>query len=147
MKKTSLLGLPLPIVGIAMFLTCYFGGYVPALLLAGYILLKEDSRLLKQYAVAGILLMFTFSALSVIIGFLPDCLNLISDLLALFKVHFRLSFIYTIENLFYDVLALLKTVVFIGMAAVVIFSKNDSIPLIGKLMDKIVPAKETEQNA
>ena len=43
MEKTKL-GIPVNILGAVFYLLCMFGGYIPAILIAGYILIRETDE-------------------------------------------------------------------------------------------------------
>ena len=72
MEKTRI-GLPVGIMGALAFLLFLFAGYTPALLFAGYILICENDSRLRKTAVNALLLGLVFSALSTILGLLPQC--------------------------------------------------------------------------
>lgn len=62
MEKTKL-GIPVHVLGAVFYLLCVFGGYIPAILIAGYILIRETDENLRTAAVTGVLVMLAFAAL------------------------------------------------------------------------------------
>lgn len=74
MEKTKL-GIPVNVLGAAFYLLCVFGGYIPAILLAGYILIREEDENLRIAAVSGLGVMIGFSLLQLVWGLFPDLLG------------------------------------------------------------------------
>ena len=70
--QKSKLGLPASIAAAIMYMTGLFGGYVAALLAAGFILLVEDENFIRRAAVKTLIILFAFSVLNVLIYLIPD---------------------------------------------------------------------------
>lgn len=60
MQKTKL-GITISGLAAAIYLTCLFGGYIPAIILTGYVLMVEENEWLRRNAVKAIVLMMIFS--------------------------------------------------------------------------------------
>lgn len=133
MEKTKL-GLSSGIVGAAAYLLFLFGGYVPGLLLAGYILLCETDEFLKGTAVTAALTALVISLVHTVIGLLPDIVNIFESLLAIFTVYVHIEFVNSIANFLYNVLSLLKTVAFVALAAMSLLNKPVQLPFVKKLL-------------
>ena len=87
MQKTKL-GISVGLLGAAVYFTALFGGYLPLIVLAGYILLFEENPWLKKSAVKSAVIVFSFALLSALIGFIPNAIDLINDVFNVFKGHF-----------------------------------------------------------
>ena len=83
MQNTKL-GISAGLIGAVLFLMGLGEGYIPLLLIAGYVLIAEDNVWLKRTAVKAIVVTFLFSILYILIDLLPDFLDLINDFMALF---------------------------------------------------------------
>lgn len=134
MEKTKI-GLSVAIMGAIVYLTALFGGYTPLLLVAGYILIAEESTQLKKTAVTAFLILLTFSAVNFVIGLLPDILNLFYSLLQIFRVYVHLNFVDNIANFLYNALGLLKELVLVILAVLTLLKKPLKLSFIDKLFD------------
>lgn len=134
MEKTKL-GLSVAVMGAIVYLTALFGGYTPLLLVAGYILIVEESTQLKKTAITAFLLMLVFSAVNFVIGLLPDILDMFYSFLQIFKVYVHLNVIDSIANFLYSAVSLLREIVLIGLAVLALMKKPVNIPFINKLFD------------
>ena len=134
MEKTKL-GLSVAVMGAVVYLTALFGGYTPLLLVAGYVLIAEESAQLKKNAVTAFLVMLAFSAVNFVVGLLPDILNLFYSFLQIFKVYVHLSFIDNIANFLYNAVALLRQVVLAALAILSLLKKPVNVPFVKKLSD------------
>ncbi len=74
MEKTKL-GLSASLFAAILFCAAYFGGYVAAIIIAGYILIAEESVWLKKMALRCLLIMIAFSVISLAINFVPDLIK------------------------------------------------------------------------
>ena len=133
--EKSKLGLSVAVMGAIVYLTALFGGYTPLLLVAGYILIVEESTQLKKTAITAFLLMLVFSAVNFVIGLLPDILDIFYSFLQIFKVYVHLNVIDSIANFLYSAVSLLREIVLIGLAVLALMKKPVNIPFINKLFD------------
>lgn len=74
MEKTKL-GIPVNILGAVFYLLCMFGGYIPAILIAGYILIRETDENLRTAAVTGVAVLLAFALLNLVFGLFIDLLG------------------------------------------------------------------------
>ena len=137
--QKSKLGISVGLLGAALFFACFFGGYTVAVILAGYILLFEESVWLKRTAVKGVVLMFGFAVLSSVIHLIPDAIRIVNSIFYLFDGSFSISFISKIIDVIDNVISVTEKILFIvlGFKALkqetVIISVIDSF--VSKYMD------------
>lgn len=70
-------------VGVLGAITCWCGvlsGYLAVLVLAAYVLLKEEDGWLKNTVVKVVITMVLFDVVAVLIGFIPDILSWVTTL-------------------------------------------------------------------
>lgn len=134
MEKTKL-GLRVPVMGALAFVLFHFGGYVAGLIYLGYVLLFEADLELKKTALTALLAAIAFSVVNVVIGLLPDVLNVIESLLAIFTLNVHISFVDKVANLFYNILNVVKPVVMLGLAVMAWSNKPVKLAVLDKLMD------------
>lgn len=76
MEKTKL-GVSVGIFGAFLYVAALFGGYIAITLLAGYVLLMESNEWLKKTAVKAVATLACFSFLSLLIGLIPDAVEVV----------------------------------------------------------------------
>jgi uncharacterized membrane protein len=81
----SKLGISIGLLAAAAYFLGLVGGYIPMLLVVGYILLHESNRWLKVSAVKAVIVCIFFSLLSVFIGFIPDIFEFIRSAAGIFQ--------------------------------------------------------------
>ncbi len=133
--EKSKLGLPIPVMGALTYLLFCFGGYVAGLLVTGYILLREEDAGLKKTAITAILTAIAVSLVNLLIGLLPDVVDVFRTLVAIFGEYMDGGIISSIAGFLYAVLAVVKTVAFVGLAALELLKKPIRISLVDKLLD------------
>lgn len=79
MQKTKI-GISVGVMGAVMYFASLFGGYIPMLLLAGYIFLKEENIWLRKAAFKAVALMLVFSACGAVISSVNDILGIFNSL-------------------------------------------------------------------
>lgn len=134
MEKTKL-GLSVRVAGALTYLLFLFGGYTPGLLAAGYILLCEDDAGLKKNAVTAVLTAIALSTLNMLVGLVPDVIDVFRTLASIFGGYINSGVIGGIASFLYAVLSLAKTVVFVGLAAMSLLGKPVKVAAVDKLLD------------
>lgn len=135
MEKTKL-GLSVAIMSAIVYLTALFGGYTPLLLVAGYILIVEESIQLKKTAVTAFLILIAFSVVNFIIGLVPDIFSILVSFLDIFGNHdLYVPFFSKVSNFLYAVLVFVKEVSFIFLAGLAFLKKPLNLPFVDKLFD------------
>ena len=136
MENTKL-GLPVGLLIALAFLLCLFGGYLPALLLVGYVFLREESETLKKGVLKAFALMIAFDLLLFAVNLIPSVVTLPKGLLS----GFGLGFLFNVVDGFFDfivsVVSLAERVIFV-VYALLSWKKGAApkLPLIDKLIDK-----------
>ena len=134
MEKTKI-GLKTGIVAALAYLLFLFGGYPAGLLFVGYVVLCEKDAWLRKTTVTALLVALCFSALSLLVGLLPDVLNLLYSLLRIFSVHIYLDVVDSIFSFFGNIISLLRTVVFVLLAVLALQKKTVEIKALDKLFE------------
>lgn len=134
MEKTKL-GLSVKICNVLVFLLFLFGGYTVGLLAVGYVLLCEKDQSLRVSAVTALLAAVAYSLIQMLIGLLPDVVEIFVNLLNIFRVYVNVSFLHNITNFLYSILSLMKTVVYIILAFMAVLGKPVQLSAIKKLLN------------
>ena len=133
MEKTKL-GISVALMSALTFLSGYLGITV-LVLLAGYILIREENAYLKKTAVGTIVLYLAFAALSICVGLLSNFFSLVN-----FGGWMYGSFVYTFTNGFTSTLntliSIAEKVVFGLLALFAVLGKEVKIPVIDKFVEK-----------
>ena len=132
MQKTKL-GISVGLMGMIAYLSGLFGGYIVAILVFGYIMLVENNPWLRKTAVKVIILLLSFSALSAVIGLIPEFISFINNIFNIFGEIFSLSIVSNILSVITIALSILKTVVFIVLGLKALNQGTINIPVVDNL--------------
>ena len=138
MQNTKL-GISAGLIGAVLFLMGLVEGYIPLLLIAGYVLIAEDNVWLKRTSVKAIVVTFLFSILYILIDLLPDFLDLINDFMALFDESLSNKAFEILRELitfFRSSVSLLKVVFFILLIIKALKNATIIIPPIDNFVNK-----------
>ena len=135
--KTKL-GISVGLMGAALYLGSYYGGYVVMALMVGYVLLCEENQWLKTAAVKAALIVLSFSLLNTLIDLIPTLVNLLDSLFRVFRGNLYIPFIDNVSNLFSNILSLLKKVLMIGLAALALINGGKKSDPLDKLVQKFM---------
>lgn len=135
MQKTKL-GISVGLMGAAAYLATLFGGYVAAIIVVGYILLFEENPWLKRTGIKAMVLLVSFSLLSLIIGLIPDALQIIDNLVDVFKGDFDVAVVYKIESVLLNIVSYVKTIVFFVLGIKALKQSTLAIGFVEKVISK-----------
>lgn len=135
MQKTKL-GISVGLMGAIAYFSGLFSGYLVAVLIFGYIMLVEDNPWLRKTAVKSIVLLVTFSALSAVIGLIPDFISFVNTIFNVFGSHFSLAILTNILAVISSALSILKTVVFLALGLKALNQGTLTIPVVDNVTNK-----------
>ena len=135
MQKTKL-GISVGLMGAIAYFAGLFSGYLVAVLIFGYIMLVEDNPWLRKTAVKSIVLLVTFSALSAVIGLIPDFISFINTIFNVFGSYFSLSVVTNILAVLTSALSILKTVLFLVLGLKALNQGTLTIPVVDNMTNK-----------
>ncbi len=134
--KTKL-GISVGFLGALAYFAALFGGWTPALLIAGYVLLLEENTWLKKLVLNVLALLGIFALANIVIGLLPELISLLDRLFRIFGGSISTpAFFYNAENFLYALLTMFRQVLFIVFGLLALAQRGPSLPLIGKFIDK-----------
>ena len=143
MKKTKL-GISENLMGGLCFVLALVGGYIPLMLLAGYILLKENSVALKKYVLNAFAALILFSLMVSVVGVFPDIVNFVDNFVGLFNGNCSAPIIDTIYYIVLYAVEIMKAVTLLMFAIMAVKGKVVSMPIVGKMIDKHFEQEENE---
>lgn len=133
--KTKL-GISVGLMGAALYFFGLFSGYVALVILAGYVLIREDNDWLRRSAVRAVAICLIFSILSAVIGFIPDIIRFIDSIVGIFGGSFHISFISSLITVIDVVLDILQKVVLLVMGFLALHQGSMPLGGIDKMIDK-----------
>ena len=136
--QKSKMGLNVGVVGAAAYLLALFGGYIPLLLLAGYVLLFESNGWLKRTALKAVVLTFLFSLASTAIGFIPDVIEMIHSIVAIFDGKFTVKYVAELVRALYNILNVAEVVLLVALAVKAMTESTIIIGFVDKIVNKCV---------
>lgn len=137
MQKTKL-GITVGALGAITFFAGFFGGYLAAIVLAGYALLFEENAWLKRSVVKAVVLMVFFSLTVAIINVIPDLLEFVGNIASVFNGNFSIIKVNQIVNVLVSGLNLAEKVLFLGLGVKALSQGTIVIPFIDKKVSKYI---------
>lgn len=135
MQKTRL-GVSVGLMGAITYFVCYFGGYVAAILVFGYILLVENNQWLRKTAVKALVLTISFSILPMAVELIPDAIKFVVGIIGIFGGTVNLSIMSQIEGVLLNAIGLLKTILFILLGVKALTQGSITIPVVDDMTNK-----------
>lgn len=136
MLKTKL-GVSIALVGAAM----YFLGaisFVPAVLLAGYVLIAEQNEWLKRQAAKMVGVVVVFGLLSIAVGWIDDIVYILNIIVRWFDKDAYLSVPANLTSLCQSVISIAKEVFLLLMGFMALGMKNVKLGVVDKQLDKFM---------
>lgn len=136
MLKTKL-GVSIALVGAAM----YFLGaisFIPAVLLAGYVLIAEENEWVKRQAARMIGVVVLFGLLGIAVGWIDDVFGILNIIVRWFNKEVYLSVPANLTYLVQYIISIVKEVLLLVMGFMALGMKNLKLAPIEKLLDKFM---------
>ena len=130
MEKTKL-GVSVAAFGAFMFVAAGVGGFVPAVILAGYVLLMESNEWLRKTAVKALATLAVFNFIIALVGVVPDALGAFYTITSL-----RIGFLTDLFNGIVRILGILKDLAFLGLAFKALNQGTIKIPVVDGIVEK-----------
>ena len=137
MQKTKL-GITVGALGAITFFAGFFGGYLAAIVLAGYALLFEENAWLKRSVVKAVVLMVFFSVTVAIINVIPDLLEFVGNIASVFNGNFSIIKVNQVVNVVVSGLNLVEKVLVLGLGVKALSQGTIVIPFIDKKVSKYI---------
>ena len=134
MLKTKL-GISIALVGAAM----YFLGalsFIPAVLLAGYVLIAEQNEWLKRQAAKMVGVVVVFGLLSIAVGWIDEVVYILNIIVRWFDDDVYLSVPANLTSLCQSVISLVKEIFLLMMGFMALGMKNVKLGIVDKQLDK-----------
>lgn len=135
MKKAQI-GISVGMLRAAIYFVAMFGGYIPLLLMAGYVLLMEENTWLRVAAIKACIIMFTFSFLYEVVCFVPDITELLHDIFSIFGKSIGTYVLDNIVTLIQDGLLFIRKILFLLMGIKALHQGTVSIGFVNKMLQK-----------
>ena len=123
-------------MGFILFLSAGFGGYVPTLIIGGYILFLESNEWLKKSAIKAVVLLVGFSLVSGAVGLIPSAVTFINNIFTAFNSYFSLNIVTGIFSAVSTGVSVAKTVLFMLLAIKALTQGTVRISIVDKLIQK-----------
>lgn len=130
------LGISVGLVGAALYFSGLFGGYLVAVLLAGYVLLCEDNLWLKRTAVKAVALLIIFYLLVWGIELLPQMIGIVDSIANIFHHSVSVFFISALRSALTAIVYFVKDVLFILLGVKALSQGTIAVPVVDGLINK-----------
>jgi len=135
MQKTKL-GISVGLLGAAIYVAAYFGGYTSLILLGGYILLFEENEWLKKAVVKAFALSAIISIAIGLIDVLPSVISMFTQFLGIFKLNISFSWLTTPFNILESIVYLVEKLLFIALGVKALNQGTIKVGVVDKMIDK-----------
>ena len=138
-EKTSI-GIPVGLMGAALYFTILVGGQTPFLILAAYVFFVDKNEWLKRTAVKAFALDVVFAIASYLLGIVPDLTSMIGDIIRIFDSSnystFSIPFISPLVSVLRDCVYIIEKVFFILLGFSAMKKSDIAIAAIDKIADQ-----------
>lgn len=141
--KTKL-GISVGLLGATAYFLGLVGGYVPLVILVGYILLFESDRWLKVSGIKAVAVCIFFSVISVIVSLIPNAITLIDNVCRIFEGSFTLDAVTKIVNLVNTIITIAEKVVLLALAFSALNQKTFGFGVVDNLINTHFPFSGNE---
>lgn len=133
--KTKI-GVSIGLLGAAVYFLGLVGGYVPIIVLAGYILLFESDNWLKVSAIKAVVVCLFFSIVSVVVGLIPNAITLVDNLFRIFNGYFTFDFVQKIISLINTMILIMEKIVLLALGFNALNQKTFNFGIVDRLIAK-----------
>lgn len=137
MQKTKL-GITVGLLGAAIYFTGLFGGFLVAIVLAGYSLMFEENEWLKKNAVKAIALMVFFAMLSAVVNLIPDTISFINYVAGIFGGYVNVGILSFIASVIESAVSIIEKILFIVLGIKALNQGTVAVPVVDKLIGKYI---------
>ena len=102
------IGISAGLVAAAAYFLGMVGGWVPVVLVAGYVLVAESNDWLRTAAVKAVGVCLFFSVISTLVGLIPNTITIINNIAAIFKKSFTIVEVTRIVTAFNSIWSFLE---------------------------------------
>ena len=130
--EKSKIGVRVCLLGALGYWLSIFGGFIPALLLVGYVLLFENNKWLKKSVLNVLVLSVFFSITSGLISVFSDFTGFINSFFGIFEGHFYADGFNSFISCLLYVVGITETIMFVILGFVSLKQKDVTIPFVSK---------------
>ena len=135
MQKARL-GVSVGLLGSAMYLISLVSGFLPAVVLAGYVLLCEQNVWLKRCAVKAVALLVFFSLLQAPFQLIPNTSSMVNNLIFTLSGGLGALSTATVFTTIAGSVEIIKKVIFIILGIKALKQKTIAVPVIDRLIQE-----------
>ncbi len=136
--QKSKLGITVGALGAITYFAAFFGGYIPLLLLAAYVLMAEENPWLKRCVVKAVVITVFFSLLIAIIGFIPDFTGITNKILTVINISPSIVKVDQIVAVITSAISIIEKALFIMLGYKALNQGTVVIPFIDSRVSKIM---------
>ena len=134
--KTKI-GVSATLLAAGVYFSALFGGYIPLVVVAGYILIAEENEWLRRTAVKAAILKVVFDLLALAMNFIPAyLLDFIRDIVYLFNGSFNYSVVTNIFTVLGDIVRICEVVLFVILGIKALKMQDVKIGAVDSAADK-----------
>jgi len=133
--KTKI-GVSVGLLGSAVYFVGLVGGWIPLILIAGYVLLSEADEWLRMSAIKAVAIYTFFSVASAIVGLIPNLITIINNMAVIFDSSFSISSVTKIVALISSLLLISEKVLLLSLGFKALDQGTVNFGVIDRLIEK-----------
>jgi len=130
------IGVSAGLVAAAAYFLGMVGGWVPVVLVAGYVLVAESNEWLRMSAVKAVAVCVFFSIISTLVGLIPNMISIINNLALIFRGSFSIAVVSRIITAFNSIWSFLERLLLLLLGFRALQYETISFGLIDGLIEK-----------
>lgn len=134
--EKSRFGIKVCLLGALSYWLTLVGGFIPALLICGYVLLFESSQWLKKTCLNALMLSVFIAVISYAISVFPDVVGFIDSFFGIFEGHFYANAFNSFISVLRYILSIVETIMLIVLGFTSLKQKDITIPVVSKFVNK-----------
>ena len=140
--EKSKIGVKVCLLGALCYWLAKFGGFIPVLLLVGYILFFESNKWLKKSALNALVLSVFLSVISGMLSVFPDMIGLVNSFFGIFAGHFYANEFSSFISFLLYIVNITGTIMFVVLGFTSLKQKDITVPIVSKFVDKFFEEEE-----
>jgi hypothetical protein len=133
--KTKI-GISAGLLGAAAYFLGLVGGWIPVVMIAGYVLLAETNEWLRMSVVKAVGVCVFFAVVSAIIGLIPNTITFVNNIFIIFDGNFSIAVISRIVTLINSGLTIIEKLLLLALGFKALNQRTVGFGVIDRLITK-----------
>lgn len=132
----SKLGVSVGLIGAMAYFSGLFSGYIPLLVIIGYVLIYEDNEWLRYSVIKALLICVVFSLSTYAVSFLQSIIGTMDSAFQIFGKSFDLMIVSSMLNFIQNLISTIKIIVLLSVGWKALHQRNWNLKVIDQFVRK-----------